>query len=107
MEMKWHPIINGDLSGIPLDEEFLFTVFDEEDCDFYVTTAYIVEYEGETEVRNATAGGLLFYKVKNVKAWMDFPNPYNQNQLKTTKREELEKVVRAMKKIASDDGQVE
>ena len=29
MEMKWHPIINGDLSGIPRDEEFLFTVFDE------------------------------------------------------------------------------
>ena len=29
MDMKWHPIVNGDLSGIPINEEFLFTVFDE------------------------------------------------------------------------------
>lgn len=29
MEMKWHPIVNGDLSGIPTNEQFLFTVFDE------------------------------------------------------------------------------
>ena len=31
MEMKWHPIVNGDLIGIPINEEFLFTVFDEID----------------------------------------------------------------------------
>lgn len=31
MEMKWNPIIDGDLSGIPRDEELLFTIFDEED----------------------------------------------------------------------------
>lgn len=36
MEMKWHPIVNGDLNGIPLDEDLLFTVFDEEDGETYV-----------------------------------------------------------------------
>ena len=29
MEMKWHPIVNGDLSEVPRDEEFLFSIFDE------------------------------------------------------------------------------
>lgn len=76
MEMKWHTIIDGDLSGIPRDEEFLFTVFDEEDDGTYVTTAYIVEYEGEVEVRKAAPCGLIFYKAENVKAWMDYPEPY-------------------------------
>ena len=28
MEMKRNPIIDGDLNGIPRDEELLFTVFD-------------------------------------------------------------------------------
>lgn len=76
MEMKWHSIVNGDLSGIPRDEEFLFTVFDEEDGGTYVTTAYIVEYEGEVEVRKAAPCGLTFYKAENVKAWMELPEPY-------------------------------
>ena len=30
--MKWNPIIDGDLNGIPRDEELLFTVFDEGYC---------------------------------------------------------------------------
>ena len=76
MEMKWKSIVNGDLSEVPRDEEFLFTVFDEEDGGTYVTTAYIVEYEGEVEVRKAAPCGLIFYKAENVKAWMDYPEPY-------------------------------
>lgn len=76
MEMKWTPIIDGDLSGIPRDEEFLFTIFDEEDGETYVTTAWIEEYEGEVDVLEATARGMYFYEAKNVKAWMDYPPPY-------------------------------
>lgn len=80
MEMKWHPIINGDLSGIPRDEEFLFTVFDENDGETYVTTAWIIEYEGEVEVRESTSSGLYIHEAKNVKAWMDYPEPFNQKR---------------------------
>lgn len=80
MEMKWHPIINGDLSGIPRNEEFLFTVFDENDGETYVTTAWIIEYEGEVEVREATSSGLYIHEAKNVKAWMDYPEPFNQKR---------------------------
>ena len=76
MDMKWTPIIDGDLSGIPEDEEFLFTIVDKEDGESYVTTAYIVAYDGELEVREATASGLIIYEAEYVKAWMDFPEPY-------------------------------
>lgn len=81
MEMKWIPIVNGDLSEVPRDEEFLFTVFDEEDGERYVTHAWIIEYdEGEVEVREAVGGNLRFHEAKNVKAWMDYPEPYNQKR---------------------------
>jgi len=81
MEMKWHPIVNGDLNGIPRNEEFLFTVFDEKDGETYVTPAWIIGYdEGEVEVRENVAGGLRVHEAKNVKAWMDYPDPYNQKR---------------------------
>ena len=46
MEMKWKPIIDGDLNGIPRDEELLFTVFDEEDGETYLT---MIEDDDEFE----------------------------------------------------------
>lgn len=74
MEMKWHPIIDGDLSMIPKDEEFLFTVFDEQDDETYVTIGMI-----ESDSYSIGAGVITprqyFYEAKNVKAWMDFPPP--------------------------------
>lgn len=36
MEMKWHPIVNGDLSGIQQQETLLFTIFDERQNENYV-----------------------------------------------------------------------
>lgn len=33
MDMKWNPIIDGDLSGIPRDERLLFTGIDCMDGD--------------------------------------------------------------------------
>lgn len=76
MVMKWNPVIDGDLSGIPEDEEFLFTIVDKEDGESYVTTAYVVAYDGELEVRENTASGLIIYKEEYVKAWMELPEPY-------------------------------
>ena len=33
MDMKWHPIANGDLSGIQQQETILFTLFVEDEDD--------------------------------------------------------------------------
>lgn len=78
MVMKWNPVIDGDLSGIPEDEEFLFTIVDKEDGESYVTTAYIVAYDGELEVWEDTASGRRIYEEEYVKAWMELPEPYQQ-----------------------------
>lgn len=50
--MKWHPIVNGDLSGIQQQETILFTLFDERQNENYVTTGWILENEGELQVLN-------------------------------------------------------
>ena len=100
MDMKWTPIIDGDLRGIPRDEELLFTVFDERDGETYVTTAWVLEYEGEVEVREATSSGLESHEAKNVKAWMDYPEPFNQKRhVKCVLTdEERSEVIKAMMK---------
>lgn len=73
MEMKWTSIIDGDLNGIPRDEELLFTVFDEEDDETYVTIGQI---ESDSYFLGVTTPMQYSYEAKNVKAWMDFPPPY-------------------------------
>lgn len=77
MEMKWTPIIDGDLNGIPRDEDLLFTVFDEEDGETYVISCWIEE-EFEDHI-SVTPNGIRFYKPKDVKAWMELPPPFHPN----------------------------
>lgn len=79
MEMKWHPIVNGDLSGIQQQETLLFTIFDERQNENYVTTGWILENEGELVVRGVDPWGLNSNETKKVKAWMELPEPYKQN----------------------------
>lgn len=42
MDMKWTSIIDGDLSGIPQQENLLFTIFDERHNENYVATGWIL-----------------------------------------------------------------
>ena len=79
MDMKWHPIENGDLSGIPQNEDILFTIFDERHHENYVATGWILEHEGELEVRGVDPWGLNSNETKKVKAWMEFPSPFHPN----------------------------
>lgn len=58
MDMKWHPIVNGDLSGIQQQETILFTLFDERQNENYVATGWILEDEGELVVRGVDPWGL-------------------------------------------------
>ena len=79
MDMKWTPIIDGDLSGIPQQKNLLFTIFDERRHENYIAAGWILEYEGELEVRGVNPWGLNSNETKKVKAWMEFPQPFTPN----------------------------
>ena len=73
MEMKWHTIVNGDMSRVPRDEELLFTVFDEEDGETYVTSCWAEEgYDGNLVART----GATYFGAECLTAWMELPLPY-------------------------------
>lgn len=76
MNMKWNPIIDGDLSRIPTGEVVLFTLIDERTNKPYVARGWVVEAEEELEVRGTDPWGLYSNETKNVKAWMELPKPY-------------------------------
>lgn len=96
MNMKWKPITDGDLSGIPRDEEFLFTLCDELAGENFVTMAWIEDIDGKLEVREATASGLLIFEAKEVTAWMDIPEPYEQKEEYVLTDERRKEVLGAM-----------
>ena len=73
MEMKWHPIVNGDVSKVPRGEELLFTVFDEEDGETYATACWTEEgYDGNLVART----GARCFGAECLTAWMELPPPY-------------------------------
>lgn len=96
MEMKWHPIVNGDLSGIPKYEHFLFTIDDELGVKSYVVCG---EVRGIIEDLFVFGGGCC-YEAENVKAWMKLPEPFNQDRhIKCVLTdEERGEVIKAMEK---------
>lgn len=96
MEMKWHPIVNGDLSGIPKYEHFLFTIDDELGVKSYVVCG---EVRGIIEDLFVFGGGCC-YEAENVKAWMELPEPFNQERhIKCVLTdEERGEVIKAMEK---------
>ena len=73
MNMKWNPIENGDLSGIPSDERLLFTGIDH--GELYVDFGYI---ESRLEKLGIVSIGDLEIQVeaKELIAWMEIPEPY-------------------------------
>lgn len=75
MDMKWNPIIDGDLSEVPCDEEVIFTVLDEETGEFYTATAEV--NESFLEHGYVFVGELIVdVDFKSLKAWMKLPEPY-------------------------------
>ena len=73
MDMKWNPIIDGDLNGIPRDERLLFTGIDQ--GELYVDFGYINSrlenpmfvYIGDFETS---------VEAKEFIAWMELPEPF-------------------------------
>lgn len=74
MEMKWNPIVNGDLSGIPRDVRLLVTRIDGDKP--YVDIGYlesILEKHAVIEVGDIG----IQVKAEECVAWMKLPEPYN------------------------------
>lgn len=73
MDMKWTPIIGGDLSGIPRDERLLFTGID---CgELYVDFGYIESRLGD-HVFVYSGDNEIPIEAKEFIAWMEIPEPY-------------------------------
>lgn len=70
--MKWNPIVDGDLNGIPKYESFLFTIVDERGVKPYVICG---EVRGNIEDLFVWGEGYC-YEAENVKAWAEVPEPY-------------------------------
>lgn len=76
MEMKWNPVIDGDLSGIPRDESLLFTGIDH--GELYVDFGY-TESLLEKHVCVYIGANEIPVEAKEVIAWMEIPEPYQPN----------------------------
>lgn len=70
MDMKWIPIENGDLSGIPRDESLLFTGIN--DGELYVEFGYIDSWLEKPVLVDINDD----FETKGLTAWMELPEPY-------------------------------
>ena len=77
MEMKWNPIVNGDLSEVPREEDVLFTVHDEDTGEVYTTIGEASDYFID-ERGYVVAGKGIPHPVytESIKAWMEVPEPF-------------------------------
>lgn len=87
MEMKWNPIVNGDLGKVPRNEDVIFTVLDKRTGEVYTTIGEVNEY--------ALMFGQLFVGAKtyqvdteSLKAWMKLPEPYRPGRCDMCKHNE-------------------
>lgn len=87
MEMKWNPIVNGDLSEVPRDEDVIFTVFDNQTGEVYTAIGEIDESFPE---HGYVFVGVTSYPVyrKSLKAWMELPEPYEPGRCDMCKHNE-------------------
>ncbi len=76
MEMKWHPIEDGDLSRVQEFGNTLFTIIDEDTDELYVIFDEICRTYVEARIVVFYNYGTLSSSEKVI-AWMDVPEPYN------------------------------
>ena len=80
MEMKWHPIENGIMKGVPRDEELIFTVLDEDTGEVRTAAGKVDEYF--LKKYRYVFVGRPGYPVDSItlKAWMKLPGPYKPEE---------------------------
>lgn len=73
MEMKWHPIDDGNMKGVPRDEELIFTVLNEDTGEVRTASGQVDEYF--LKKYGYVFVGTPKYPVENttLKAWMKLP----------------------------------
>ena len=87
MEMKWNPIVNGDLSEVPCDEEIIFTVLDEETGEVYTASGEV--NESFLEHGYVFVGELIVdVDFESLKAWMKFPESFEPGRCDMCKHNE-------------------
>lgn len=74
MEMKWNPIIDGDLSEVPLFEDILFTIINEAGEAYVIYDEIDVTYAREN-IAVFNKWGCLDREEKVI-AWSELPEPY-------------------------------
>lgn len=75
MEMKWNPIVNGDLSEVPLFEDILFTIIDEDTGTSYVIYDEINLGFARKNIAVFNRNGSLKREEKVI-AWSELPEPF-------------------------------
>ena len=86
MEMKWNPIVNGDLSEVPRYEDALFTIIDNLTGDSYVICDEIDPTYARNDIavfRNGALG-----RTEKVIAWMELPEPFEPGKCSVCKHRE-------------------
>nr|DAE01109.1 MAG TPA: hypothetical protein [Myoviridae sp. ctegP15] len=79
MEMKWHPIEDGNLKGIPRDEEVIFTVLDEDTGEVRTAAGKVDEYFLKKRGHVFVGAPKYPVDVKTLKAWAELPEPFHPN----------------------------
>lgn len=76
MEMKWHPIENGNMKGVPRDEDVIFTVLDEQTREVYTAIGEVSDFFLE-ECGQVFVGETSYpVDTESLKAWMKLPQPF-------------------------------
>lgn len=75
METSWRPIVDGDLSEVPLFEDVLFTIINEDTGTSYVICDELnsKSFEGDGI---AVFDKWVLDRVEKVLAWTELPEPY-------------------------------
>lgn len=79
MEMKWHPIEDGSMKGIPRDEYILFTVLNKVTGEVYTATGMVEDYFIKEYGYVFVAGKNCPIDIRSLKAWAEFPEPFKPN----------------------------
>ena len=84
MEMKWHPIIDGDLNGIPTNRWVLFTCGEDDGVETFVCMG-MAELYIKDEGLVSLGERKDLYPSTGVIAWMELPEPYMPGRCDTCK----------------------
>ena len=89
MQMKWNPIVNGDLGKVPRNEDVIFTAIDEDTGEFYTTVGDVDDFFIEQ-------GGYIFagkkinsaVSIESLIGWMKLPEPFKPGRCDMCKHNE-------------------